>query len=67
MPCADHAHFDMECVNGEKIEYAFLYNSDANTVATISGLRPVIELNINRLNISDTTKTGSESTPWEIK
>ena len=67
LPCADHAHFDMECVNGEKIEYAFLYNSDANTVATISGLRPVIELNINRLNISDTTKTGSESTPWEIK
>ena len=31
------------------------------------GLRPVVSFNINRLNISDTTKTGTEATPWEIK
>ena len=31
------------------------------------GLRPVVSFNISRLNISDTTKTGTESAPWEIK
>ena len=31
------------------------------------GLYPVVSFNINRLDISDTTKTGAESAPWEIK
>ena len=30
-------------------------------------LHPVISFNIKRLDISDTTKTGTEAAPWEIK
>ena len=66
-PCADHAHFDMQQVNEEKIGYAFLLNSNLHTNAACYGLRPVVSFNINRLNISDTTKTGTETAPWEIK
>ena len=31
------------------------------------GLRPVVSFNINRLDISDTTKIGTETAAWEIK
>ena len=51
----------------EKIGYAFLLNSNLHTNAACYGLRPVVSFNINRLNISDTTKTGTETAPWEIK
>ena len=42
------------------------YSNIAASVPKI-GLRPVISFNINRLDISDTTKTGAESASWEIK
>ena len=42
----------------------FYSNKDAGFSC---GLRPVVSFNINRLDISDTTKTGTESAPWEIK
>ena len=41
-------------VDGARLEYSY-------------GLRPVVSFNINRLDISDTTKNGTESAPWEIK
>ena len=44
-----------------------LFSSYGGRVIPSDGLRPVVSFNINRLDISDTTKTGTESAPWEIK
>ncbi len=45
----------------------YLYSSNADVLAALYGLYPVISFNISRLDISDTTKTGTEAAPWEIK
>ena len=44
-----------------------IHSSDVVSDNPTYGLRPVVSFNINRLDISDTTKTGTESAPWEIK
>ena len=44
-----------------------VYTSNGNVAASPFGVRPVISFNINQLDISDTTKDGSESAAWNIK
>ena len=46
--------------------YALCYSKNVNEAPSF-GLCPVVSFNINRLNISDTTKAGTEAAPWEIK
>ena len=43
------------------------YTSNGNVALSPFGVRPVVSFNINRFDISDTTKNGTESAPWEIK
>ena len=63
----EHAYFVMQYAFYANTAGYGLFSSRGGSDTPSYGLRPVISFNINRLNISDTTKTGSESTPWEIK
>ena len=54
------------CFNGSTGTHS-LFSSYGGMVIPSYGLRPVVSFNINRLDISDITKTGTESAPWEIK
>ena len=54
------------CFNGSTGTHS-LFSSYGGMVIPSYGLRPVVSFSINRLDISDTTKTGTESAPWEIK
>ena len=44
-----------------------LRNSATSAGASAYGLRPVVQFSAKLLDISDTTKTGTETAPWEIK
>ncbi len=44
-----------------------LCGSSGYTTEAVQGLRPVVQFNAKLLDISDTTKTGTETAPWEIK
>ena len=59
-------HFDMRYVYSDKTNSGTIFYSNKD-VGFSCGLRPVVSFNINRLDISDITKTGTESAPWEIK
>ena len=50
-----------------KERYDMFYSNTYGTYTLSYGLRPVVSFNINRIDISDTTKTGTESEPWNIK
>ena len=63
----EYVHFGMYFAYSNLMDGFSLYASNGNDGLPSYGLRPVVSFNINRLNTSDTTKTGSESTPWEIK
>ena len=65
--CGIHVHYSMPIVKRNERKIGFLVNSRGTISTTTAGLRPVVSFNINRLDISDTTKTGTESAPWEIK
>lgn len=61
------ACFDIYTVCSNSVDGTFLYASSGWKDERVHGLRPVISFNINRLDISDTTKTGTETAPLEIK
>ena len=44
-----------------------LYYSNGDVYMPSAGLRPIITFNVTRLDISNATKDGSASSPWDIK
>ena len=62
-----YAYFVMRYAYSGLVHGSYLYDSAGFEGNHTYGLRPVVSFNINRLNISDTTKTGTETAPWEIK
>ena len=61
------ASYGLRAVYTTLVHESYSVFSTGNVSTPSWGLRPVISFNINRLDISDTTKTGTESAPWEIK
>ena len=61
------ASFGLRSVYSGNIGRDYLYTTTGYISFNSLGLRPVVSFNINRLDISDTTKNGTESAPWEIK
>ena len=63
----EYVHFGMYFARSGIVDGFSLYDSNDNIGIPSYGIRPVIQFSINRLDVSDTTKTGTESAPWEIK
>ena len=64
----DYVGFDLRHAKGSTTsDGLILIDSFGRYLTCDYGLRPVVSFNINRLNISDATKTGTETAPWEIK
>ena len=66
-PVNEYVTFGVHNVYSGLIEGYYLCHSTVYANTSSFGLRPVVSFNINRLDISDITKTGTESAPWEIK
>ena len=64
---SDYTFFALNGVFNGSTSSNGLYHSQGYNGEPSFGLRPVVSFNINHLDISDTTKTGAESAPWEIK
>ncbi len=64
----ERAYFELRHACSDVVGGSYLHNSTAVDTRTLAyGLRPVVQFSAKLLDISDTTKTGSESAPWEIK
>ena len=63
----EFTYFAMRAAYSANMNGYGLSSSTANSSTLTFGLRPVISFTINRLDISDTTKTGTETAAWEIK
>ena len=61
------ASFGLRSVYSGNVGRDYLYTTPGYISFNSLGLRPVVSFNINRIDISDTTKTGAETAPWEIK
>ena len=57
----------MRTLQQNKVYGNRLYYSTGVPYATKWGIRPVISISIGRIDVSDTTGNGTETTPWIIK
>lgn len=61
------ASFGMRTLQQNKVYGNRLYYSTGVPYATKWGIRPVISISIGKIDVSNTTKDGTSSNPWEIK